>query len=73
MQFLQAEHFMPLLANRQTRDRWEQGGSRGMVEQAQKRVEQLLAEHTVEALPAAVETELERIIRDVEKREAEGS
>jgi trimethylamine--corrinoid protein Co-methyltransferase len=72
MQFLQAEHFLPLLANRQTRERWEQGGSRSMVEQAQKRVEQLLAEHAVEPLPASMEAELERIIRDVEKREAKG-
>jgi len=70
MQFLQAEQFLPLLANRQTRERWEQAGSQSMVDQAQGRVEQLLAEHTVEALPASMEAELERIIRDVEKREA---
>jgi trimethylamine:corrinoid methyltransferase-like protein len=70
MQFLQTEHFLPLLANRQTRERWEQGGSRGMVEQAQERVEQVLTEHSAEALPASMEAELERIIRDVEKREA---
>jgi trimethylamine--corrinoid protein Co-methyltransferase len=70
MQFLRAEHFLPLLASRQTRERWEQAGSRSMVDQAQGRVEQLLAEHTVEALPASMEAELERIIRDVEKREA---
>ena len=70
MQFLQAEHFLPLLASRQTRERWEQGGSRSMADQAQVRVEQLLAEHQVEALPASMEAELERIIRDVEKREA---
>jgi trimethylamine--corrinoid protein Co-methyltransferase len=70
MQFLRAEHFLPLLASRQTRERWEQAGSRSMVDQAQGRAEQLLAEHTVEALPASMEAELERIIRDVEKREA---
>jgi hypothetical protein len=43
-----------------------------MVQQAQDRVQQLLAQHTVEALPAAMEAELERIIRDVEQREAKG-
>jgi hypothetical protein len=41
-----------------------------MADQAQGRVEQLLAEHTVDALPASMEAELERIVRDVEKREA---
>jgi hypothetical protein len=41
-----------------------------MVDQAQVRVEKLLAEHTVEALPASMEAELERIVREVEKREA---
>jgi hypothetical protein len=42
-----------------------------MVQHAQVRVEQLLAEHAVEALPASMEAELERIIRDVEEREGQ--
>jgi trimethylamine--corrinoid protein Co-methyltransferase len=71
MQFLQAEHFLPLLASRQTRERWEQGGSKNMVDQAVARVEQLLEEHTVDPLPDSMESELQRIVRDVENREAE--
>jgi trimethylamine--corrinoid protein Co-methyltransferase len=70
MQLLQAEHFMPMLASRQNRERWEQGGSKSMVDEAIRRVEQLLAEHSVEALPGSMEAELERIIREVEEREA---
>ena len=71
MQFLQAEHFLPLLADRQTRERWEQAGSRNMADRAHDRVEKLLAEHQVEALPADTEAELERIVREVEQRESE--
>lgn len=69
MQFLQAEHFLPLLASRQTRERWEQGGSRTMTDQAHERVAKLLAEHQVQSLPAEAEAELERIVREVEARE----
>ena len=72
MQFLQAEHFLPLLAGRQTRERWEQAGSPSMVDQAGSRVKKLLSEHQVEALPANTEAELERIVREVEQRESEG-
>jgi trimethylamine--corrinoid protein Co-methyltransferase len=71
MQFLQAEHFLPLLANRQTRERWEQGGSRSMADQAHSRVQQLLEEHKADALPPAMEAELQRIVSEVEKREAQ--
>jgi trimethylamine--corrinoid protein Co-methyltransferase len=71
MQFLQAEHFLPLLASRQSRERWEQRGSTDMVDQAARRVEQILSEHTVDPLPTSMEAELERIVRDVEKREAQ--
>jgi hypothetical protein len=33
-------------------------------------VEKLLAQHKVEALPASMETELERIVAEVERRES---
>ena len=69
MKFIRAEHFMPLLANRQTRDKWEQAGSKNMVDQAHDTVEKILAEHHPDPLPAKMEAEMERIVAEVESRE----
>jgi trimethylamine--corrinoid protein Co-methyltransferase len=70
MQFVQDEHFLPTLADRRTRDVWDQAGSKGMAQAAHERVQQILAEHVVEPLEPGVEAELERIVREVEEREA---
>jgi trimethylamine--corrinoid protein Co-methyltransferase len=70
MQFLEQEQFIPWLSDRQTREKWEEAGGKGMVDRAHKKVEQILAEHQVDPLDAAVEAELERIVRKVEEREA---
>ena len=69
MQFLEREHFLPSLSDRQTRERWEEAGSEGVADRAHRKVEQILAEHQVAPLPANVEAELERIVREVEARE----
>jgi trimethylamine:corrinoid methyltransferase-like protein len=50
---------------------WNQAGSKGMAELAHERVQQILAEHTVDPLDSDVEAELERIVREVEEREAD--
>ena len=69
MQFLEREHFLPSLSDRQTRERWEEAGSEGVADRAHRKVEQILAEHQVAPLPDNVEAELERIVREVEARE----
>ena len=69
MQFLEREQFIPSLSDRRTREKWEDAGSQGMVDRAHEKVEQILAEHQVDPLPAKVEAELERIVREVEARE----
>jgi trimethylamine--corrinoid protein Co-methyltransferase len=70
LQFLSGEHFLPRLASRQTREKWLEGGAKSMADRAYETVEKLLAEHKVQPLPAASEAELERIVREVEAREA---
>ena len=60
---------MPLLADRQIRDRWEAAGARNMVDKAHDTVEQILAEHQVDPLPEGTEEELKRMVREIEKRE----
>ena len=70
MQFVEGEHFLPVLSDRRTRDMWAAAGSKGMADMAHERVQQILAEHQVDPLDAAVEAELEAIVREVEEREA---
>ena len=70
MQFLTQEHFLPRLANRQTREKWLEGGGKNMADKAHESVEKILAEHKPDPLPPAAEAELERIVREVEAREA---
>ena len=69
MQFIKQEHFMPTLADRQTRERWAHAGEKNMVAKAHDAVLQILAEHEVDPLPESVETELSRIVKEIEKRE----
>jgi len=69
MQFIRQEHFFPLLADRQIRERWEQAGQKNMVAKAHEEVTRILEEHHVEPLPEGTEEELNRIVREVEKRE----
>jgi len=70
MQFLEREQFIPSLSDRLTRANWEQAGSKDVAEQAHERVEEILAQHTVDPLDSKVEAELERIVLEVEEREA---
>jgi trimethylamine--corrinoid protein Co-methyltransferase len=70
MQFLEREHFIPRLSDRRTREKWEEASGKGMADRAHEKVEQILSQHQVDPLPAGVEAELERIVREVEEREA---
>jgi trimethylamine--corrinoid protein Co-methyltransferase len=51
------------LAERRGWDEWEKSGKTGMVERAQSKATQLLAEHQVEPLSQAQESELDAIMR----------
>ena len=70
MQFLTGEHFLPKLANRQTREKWLESGGKNMADKARESVEKILAEHKPDPLPPTAEAELVRIVREVEAREA---
>jgi trimethylamine--corrinoid protein Co-methyltransferase len=72
LKFVGGEHFLPVLSDRHTRDVWVDAGSKGMADLAHERVAQILAEHEVEPLDTTVEAELERIVHEVEEREAKG-
>lgn len=70
MQFLKTEQFIPPLADRLTRDKWEAEGSKGVADKAHEMVQKIIVEHKVDPLEASVEAELERIVREVEERES---
>lgn len=68
MQFLEREHFIPDLSDRQTRENWQLRGGKNMLQTAHEEVQRILAEHEVDPLPADVDAELESIVREVEMR-----
>ncbi|UCF09471.1 MAG: trimethylamine methyltransferase family protein [Candidatus Bipolaricaulota bacterium] len=69
MQFIRQEHFMPLLADRLIRERWEEAGRKTMVAKAHETVARILAEHEVEPLPEGTEEEQKRIVHEIEERD----
>lgn len=68
MKFLREEHYLPSLLSREIRAKYEEGGSKPMVQRAHEEVQRILSEHRVKPLPANIEEELLRIIREVEER-----
>lgn len=71
MEFIEREQFIPELSDRRTREQWVEAGSLGMADLAHRRVVEILADHEVDPLESSVEEELERIVEEVERREAE--
>jgi trimethylamine--corrinoid protein Co-methyltransferase len=61
------EVLYPRLADRRTREEWNQAGRGGFVERAQAEAERLLAEHEVPPLTEEQELELEEIMREIER------
>jgi len=61
------EVLYPRLADRRTREEWDQAGRGGFAEQAQAEAERLLAEHEVPPLTEEQERELEEIMREAER------
>jgi trimethylamine--corrinoid protein Co-methyltransferase len=57
------EHWYPGLIDRSSRPQWLARGGRTLAERAAERVDRLLATHAVPALPAAVEREIDAILR----------
>lgn len=61
------EHFMPALASREARARWEKTGSKSLAETARERVKKILAEHQPLPLDRDVNKEIERILKTATK------
>lgn len=63
------EHHHAVLADRSTRQAWEQAGAKTILDRAAERVRKILSEHRPPALSAETERELEKEIRAICARE----
>jgi len=69
LKYLEKEHYLPIIINRQKREKWERAGSKDLREVAREEAKRILKEHQPEALDRSVEENLKNIIKEVEKRE----
>jgi len=63
LQHFQSESFMPKLASRVARARWEKMGSKSIVEVARDKVRKILAEHQPQQIDEASKKKLEEILK----------
>jgi trimethylamine--corrinoid protein Co-methyltransferase len=61
------EHFMPTLASREARARWEKTGSKSLAETAREEVKKTLAEHQPLPLDQDLNREIEKILKTATK------
>jgi trimethylamine--corrinoid protein Co-methyltransferase len=67
IKFLQKEHFMPRLSNRESREVWEAKGAKDLWDIAKDEVKRILSTHKPEPLPKDVELELAKTVKEIEK------
>jgi len=71
LEYFRKEHYLPIIINREKRERWERAGSKDLWEVAREEAKRILKEHQPEPLDRGIEEELQKIVKDVEKRESE--
>jgi trimethylamine--corrinoid protein Co-methyltransferase len=62
-----SEHYVPKLADRNTRGEWARTGSKDMIDRSRAQVEKILKEHTTESLDESVKRELARISTEADQ------
>ncbi len=63
LQHFQSEYFMPKLASRVARSRWEKMGGKSIVEVAREKAKKILAEHQPPQIDEDAKKELEKILK----------
>jgi trimethylamine--corrinoid protein Co-methyltransferase len=66
--FFLKEHYLPKLAERESRNKWEKGGSKDIVERAKERAREILRTHHPEPLEVHVRKRVGAIIEEARKR-----
>jgi trimethylamine--corrinoid protein Co-methyltransferase len=69
LKYLKKEHYLPIIINRQKREKWERAGSKDLREVACEEAKRILKEHRPEPLERDIEEQLKKVIKEVEKRE----
>jgi trimethylamine--corrinoid protein Co-methyltransferase len=68
MRYLEEEHFLPKLSDRESYEAWVEKGEKTFQERAKDQVKKILSEHEPLAMDEAVEKELLAIIKEIEQR-----
>lgn len=68
LEHFRTEHFIPVVSDRSSYDRWAAKGSKSLVERAGEEVKRILKEHTVEPVRREVAETAERLIKLRTKR-----
>jgi trimethylamine--corrinoid protein Co-methyltransferase len=69
LDWFKREHYLPKLSDRKTRADWEKSGGKDIREEARNRAKEILASHEPEPVDPTVWREIEKVIKDIEKRE----
>jgi len=67
--YLKSEHYFPKLSDRRSRDQWKEAGARDLKEVARDEAKRILKEYSPAPLEKDTEAELNRIVKEIEKRE----
>ncbi|MEM2990811.1 MAG: trimethylamine methyltransferase family protein [Halobacteria archaeon] len=73
IEYLMKEHFIPKLSNRQSREEWEKAGAKDLWEVAKEEVRKILKEYEPIPLEKEIDEELQRFLKEVERRELKAS
>jgi trimethylamine:corrinoid methyltransferase-like protein len=68
MRYLEEEHFLPKLSDRESYEAWVEKGKKSIQERAKDQVKKILREHEPLPMDEAVEKELLAIIKEIEQR-----
>lgn len=68
LEWFRKEHFIPKISDRNPREKWENAGSKDLRVVARERVKDILDSHQPESLDDDVREELEKIVKEVQKK-----
>jgi trimethylamine--corrinoid protein Co-methyltransferase len=60
-----SEFYQPMISNRDNFDTWQAGGSPSILQTANKKVKQILADYSAPDLPAEADKDLKRFIENI--------
>ena len=71
LDYLESEHYLPKLSDRRSREDWKAAGGRELKDVANKEAKRILREYQPMSLDKETDAELEKIVKQIERRELE--